>query len=108
MQIIETRNVLLQKLQNKRDEQEETSNTPIASSQEGKEVVTKIVNATQGLEIDDEEENTEQWLEEEDTDTGIPVNSQKTIAHEEDDVSFSDLEDLDLLSLPVSDLTIMY
>ncbi|KAK1550232.1 hypothetical protein Q3G72_015886 [Acer saccharum] len=92
--IIETRNVLLQKLQNKRDEQVETSNTPIASSQEGKEV-TKIVNATQGLEIDDEEENTEQWLEEEDTDTGIPVNSQKTIAHEEDDVSFSDLEDDD-------------
>ncbi|KAI9192217.1 hypothetical protein LWI28_019690 [Acer negundo] len=91
--IIETRDVLLQKLQNKRDEQVETSNTPIASSQEGKEVVTKIVNATQGLEIDDDEENTEQWLEEEDTDTGIPVNSQKTITHEEDDVSFSDLED---------------
>ncbi|KAK3213149.1 hypothetical protein Dsin_017855 [Dipteronia sinensis] len=91
--IIETRNVLLQKLQNKRDEQVETSNTPNASSQEGKEV-TEIVNATQSLEIDDVE-NTERWLEEEDTDTGIPVNSQKTIAHEEDDVSFSDLEDDD-------------
>ncbi|KAK2644912.1 hypothetical protein Ddye_020107 [Dipteronia dyeriana] len=93
--IIETRNVLLQKLQNKKDEQVETSNTPIASSQEGKEV-TKIVNATQGLESDAEKENTEQWLEEEDTDTVIPVNSQKTIAHEEDDVSFSDLEDDDI------------
>lgn len=105
--IIETRNLLLQKLQNKSDEQVETSNTPATSSLDGSKAcetqgenipsrvkeVTEIVNATQGLEIDDEE-NTGQWLEEEDTDSGIPVNTQKKIADEED-ISFSDLEDED-------------
>ncbi|KAL5786372.1 hypothetical protein ACOSQ2_008764 [Xanthoceras sorbifolium] len=96
--IIETRNVLMQKLQNKRNEQVETSNTPNTPCQ-GESIpsrvkeVTEIVNAMPALEIDDEE-NTEQWLEDEDTDTGIPVNTQKKIACV-DDVSFSDLEDDD-------------
>lgn len=104
LQIIGTRNVLLQKLQTKRNAQVGSSNT-IDASQKSSEVfetqeetigtrerdVTKIVNATKDLEIEDEE-NTEQWLEEDDTDTGISVSAQKEIRHEED-VSFSDLED---------------
>lgn len=40
------------------------------------------------------QENTDQWLEEEDTDTGISVGAVKQLDNE-DDVSFSDLEDDD-------------
>lgn len=102
--IIGTRNVLLQKLQTKRNAQVGSSNTLDASQKSSvvcetqeenigtrEKDVTKIVNATKDLEIEDEE-NTEQWLEEDGTDTGVSVSAQKEIRHEED-VSFSDLED---------------
>lgn len=96
--IVEARDVLLQKLQ--RNAQVDTSqegskvsetqgeNIP---SQENK-VSVGIINA--GGERMDDEENTEKWLEEEDTDTGTLVDPQKKLEHEED-VSFSDLEDDD-------------
>ncbi|KAH9653343.1 BSD domain-containing protein [Citrus sinensis] len=101
--IIATRNTLLQKLQTTRNVQ--VGNNTSDASQKSSEIggtqeenigsrekdVTKIVNATKDLEIEDEE-NTEQWLEEDDTDTGFSVSTRKEIHHEED-VSFSDLED---------------
>lgn len=101
--IIATRNMLLQKLQTTRNVQ--VGNNTSDASQKSSEIggtqeenigsrekdVTKIVNATKDLEIEDEE-NTEQWLEEDDTDTGFSVSTRKEIHHEED-VSFSDLED---------------
>lgn len=85
--IIETRNVLLQKLQDNRTAQANNSSTQASTEKE----VSEIVSATQGLEIDDEE-NTERWLDDTDIDSGISVNNQQKIEHEED-VSFSDLED---------------
>lgn len=108
MQIIETRNLLLLKLQNKSNEQGVTSNNPDASVSDGSKAsqtqgenspssdkeVTGIVNATKALEIDDDEEDTSQWLEEDDTDSGIPQNAQKNFTSE-GDISFSDLEDDD-------------
>lgn len=101
--IIATRNMLLQKLKTTRNVQ--VGNNTSDASQKSSEIgetqeekigsrekdVTKIVNATKDLEIEDEE-NTEQWLEEDDTDTGFSVSTRKEIHHEED-VSFSDLED---------------
>lgn len=101
--IIATRNMLLQKLQTMRNVR--VGNNTSDASQKSSEIgetqeenigsrekdVTKIVNATKDLEIEDEE-NTEQWLEEDDTDTGFSVSTRKEIHHEED-VSFSDLED---------------
>lgn len=87
MQIIETRNMLLQKLQDNRTAQANNSSTQASTEKE----VSEIVSATQGLEIDDEE-NTERWLDDTDIDSGISVNNQQKIEHEED-VSFSDLED---------------
>ncbi|KAK9213196.1 hypothetical protein WN943_002583 [Citrus x changshan-huyou] len=103
LHIIATRNMLLQKLQTTRNVQ--VGNNTSDASQKSSEIgetqeenigsrekdVTKIVNATKDLEIEDEE-NTEQWLEEDDTDTGFSVSTRKEIHHEED-VSFSDLED---------------
>lgn len=103
LQIIATRNMLLQKLQTMRNVR--VGNNTSDASQKSSEIggtqeenigsrekdVTKIVNATKDLEIEDEE-NTEQWLEEDDTDTGFSVSTRKEIHHEED-VSFSDLED---------------
>ena len=41
----------------------------------------------------DDEENTEKWLEEEDIDTVTSVRAQNKLEHDED-VSFSDLEDV--------------
>lgn len=101
--IIATRNMLLQKLKTTRNVQ--VGNNTSDASQKSSEIgetqeekigsrekdVTKIVNATKDLEIEDEE-NTEQWLEEDDTDTGFSVSTRKEIHHEQD-VSFSDLED---------------
>ncbi|KAJ8767804.1 hypothetical protein K2173_020744 [Erythroxylum novogranatense] len=105
-QIVETRNVLLQKLQTKRNEKvniaensstintskeiDKTSVMERENSSPNKEV-TEIVSATEGLEIGDED-NMEQWLEESDIDTGTSTDKQKKLEHE-DDVSFSDLED---------------
>lgn len=58
-----------------------------------RETLTEIVSATEGLDIDDEE-NTEHWLEDTDIDTRTSVDNQKKLEHEED-VSFSDLEEDD-------------
>lgn len=103
--IVETRNILLQKLQNKRNSMSETSENSFAveTSKESIKVsekqeenipsqekeVTEIVKATERLEIADEKENADQWLKETDTD-----GENKKVEHEED-VSFSDLEDDD-------------
>lgn len=74
------------------DEFKEVSQTQGENITSAEKEVSEIVNATEGLEIDDEE-NIEQWFEESDADTTISVNTQKKIQHEEDDVSFSDFED---------------
>ncbi|KAJ9163059.1 hypothetical protein P3X46_022774 [Hevea brasiliensis] len=108
-QIVETRSVLLQNLQNKRNVEVESSESSatIDTSQEGIKVsemqeenipsrekeVSSIVNATGRLEIDDDE-NAEHWLKEREIDTGTTLDRQKKPEHEED-VSFSDLEDDD-------------
>ncbi|KDP30244.1 hypothetical protein JCGZ_17026 [Jatropha curcas] len=115
-QIIETRSILLQKLQNKRNAKAEGSENSVTleSSQWGSKVterreenipsreneVTDIVNATEGLEIDDEE-NADQWLKETEIDTETTVYGQKKLEHDED-VSFSDLEDDNGLSTRLS------
>ncbi|XWS27053.1 hypothetical protein CRYUN_Cryun26dG0083500 [Craigia yunnanensis] len=103
-EVVETRDALLQKLQNNKNTQVENSN-PDASEESGKvtetkqenisseEKVSEIVNAAEGLEIA-REENAEQWLEEADISSGSSVSVKKNLEHEED-VSFSDLEDDD-------------
>ncbi|XP_031282821.1 uncharacterized protein LOC116141460 [Pistacia vera] len=85
--IIETRNILMQKLQDDKTAQVDNRSTSASAEKE----VTEILSATQGLEIN-VEENTERWLDGTDIDSGISLNSQQKIEHEED-VSFSDLED---------------
>ena len=103
LQVVETRDALLQKLQNNKNAQVENSN-PDASEESGKvtetkqeniseEKVSEIVNSAEGLEIT-REENAEQWLEEADISSGSSVSVKKNLEHEED-VSFSDLEDDD-------------
>ncbi|KAJ0091507.1 hypothetical protein Patl1_13899 [Pistacia atlantica] len=62
-----------------------------STSASAEKEVTEILSATQGLEIN-VEENTERWLDDTDIESGISLNSQQKIEHEED-VSFSDLED---------------
>ncbi|KAJ8753169.1 hypothetical protein K2173_017743 [Erythroxylum novogranatense] len=107
-QIVETRNLLLHKLQTKRNEEDkmaESSSIPNTSEEiseisdvheenisSNKKEATEIVNANEGLEIGDG--NSDHWLEESDIDTGTSSDKQRTLEHEED-VSFSDLEDDD-------------
>uniref|UniRef100_A0A2C9UKI1 BSD domain-containing protein n=1 Tax=Manihot esculenta TaxID=3983 RepID=A0A2C9UKI1_MANES len=107
--LVETRNVLLQQLQNKRKAAPEsfensathdTSQAGIKVSERQEENiqsrekgVTDIVNATGRLEIDNDE-NVDQWLKETEIDTCKTLDRQKKLEHEED-VSFSDLEDDD-------------
>uniref|UniRef100_A0A2P2Q604 BSD domain-containing protein n=1 Tax=Rhizophora mucronata TaxID=61149 RepID=A0A2P2Q604_RHIMU len=110
-QIVEMRNRLLQMLKNKRNEKVELSPNPdvLDTSQVGSKVgepqrdstsssgkeVAEIVNATEILEID-AEENTDQWLGETDIETGTSVDRERKLEEEEEeDVSFSDLEDDD-------------
>ncbi|XWS70742.1 hypothetical protein CRYUN_Cryun03dG0074700 [Craigia yunnanensis] len=102
--VVETRDALLQKLQNNKNAQIENSSLD-ASKESGEvselkrenvsseEKVSEIANAAEGLEIAGEE-NAEQWLEEADISSGSSVNVKKNLEHEED-VSFSDLEDDD-------------
>ncbi|XP_068331647.1 uncharacterized protein [Pyrus communis] len=105
--IVEARDVLLHKLQNKRNTQENAPEKSIlvspkrhiqdgktrgeeVSSQE-KEALTEIVNMAERLKTDDEE-GTEQWSEGASISSGTLVDGQRK--HEpEDDISFSDLED---------------
>lgn len=115
-EVREARNVLLQRLQKNSQVEDEDSRTidtsedgsedsgTIDTSKDGskagkpqgrnippedKEVSSDKLSA--GVEVDDEE-STEKWLEEKDSDTGSHVSSQKRLVHEED-ISFSDLED---------------
>ncbi|CAK7345374.1 unnamed protein product [Dovyalis caffra] len=95
-EIAETRNVLLQKLQNKRNVKVESSknsnNEREGENTTSREDVTGIVNATGGLKISDEE-NSKQFLKEK-INNSTSMDNQKKLKDEED-VSFSDLEDDD-------------
>lgn len=102
LQIIEARNVLLQKLQKNAQVENEDTKT-LGTSQDGskagkpegknipsdEEEVSTDNNISAAVEMDDEE-SSEKWLQEKDIDTG----AQKKVEHEED-ISFSDLEDDD-------------
>lgn len=98
LQIIETRNLLLQKLKNKgkiRVENADTSNTLDASLQKGETSsgegkVTRIVNSMNRLQFDDEE-NSGQWFEGSDVSTATLMGNRRKNESEED-ASFSDLE----------------
>ncbi|EEF30430.1 conserved hypothetical protein [Ricinus communis] len=107
-QIVETRNILLQKLQNKKNLKVENSDpASLHISQDSSKIteraednipsqgkeVTEIANATGRLEIDDEE-SADQWLKETEINTDTTLDGQKKLEHEED-VSFSDLENDD-------------
>ncbi|XWS17103.1 hypothetical protein CRYUN_Cryun33cG0039100 [Craigia yunnanensis] len=109
-EVVETRDALLQKLQNNKNAQVENSKTD-ASEESGKvtetkqeniseEKVSEIVNAAERLEIASEE-NAEQWLEEAEISSGSSVSVKKN-QEDEEDVSFSDLEDDNYLSNRVS------
>nr|XP_017178767.2 uncharacterized protein LOC103400072 isoform X1 [Malus domestica] len=105
--IVEARDALLHKLQNKTNTQEDAPEKSIlvspkrhiqdgktrgeeVSSQE-KEALTEIVNIAERLKTDDKE-GTEQWSEGASISSGTLVDGQRK--HEpEDDISFSDLED---------------
>ncbi|GMY35803.1 hypothetical protein FCV25MIE_31045 [Fagus crenata] len=101
--IIEARDVLLQKLQKNAQVENENSKTldrsqdgSKASEPQGENVPSDLRDDSTGIiraqvEMDDEE-NTEQWLEEEDIDTGTSVHAQNKLEHEDPGVSFSDLE----------------
>lgn len=105
MQVTATRDLLLQKLQKKKNEQVENKslNTPeesskvietqLAGTPPAETELSRITSATEHLEID-REENTERWLEEEDLKTSPSTDTLKRLKNEED-VSFSDLEDDD-------------
>ncbi|KAJ7956746.1 putative BSD domain-containing protein [Quillaja saponaria] len=109
LKIVEARDLLLQKLLNKRNEEVKNAGNPGTlgitqdkeASQRGRrtipsqetEIETEIVNATNGLGINDDGDNkdTEQSLEDTDTST-TSLTAQKKLEYDED-VSFSDLED---------------
>lgn len=108
MQIVEARDVLLLKLQNKRDAKVSSENSMVDSSEgsskvsrtlgedspsQEKEVLSESVSVAHEMDKG-EQESTEQLLEEEDADTGNSVGAVKRLENE-DDVSFSDLEDDD-------------
>ncbi|KAK6941700.1 hypothetical protein RJ641_027077 [Dillenia turbinata] len=106
-EIVEARDVLLQKSHNKKNMQvddyedlksqggmkvsdiEEEGISPIQE----KQVLAEAANAVEQLEID-KHENIAQWFEDEDSDTGASSNAQKGFGNEED-VSFSVPEDDD-------------
>ncbi|XP_039051353.1 uncharacterized protein LOC120192679 [Hibiscus syriacus] len=104
-EVVETRDALLQKLQNNKNAQTENSSLD-ASEESGKfggtvqenvsseERVCEIVNAAEGLEITSGEDSAAQWVEEADISSGSSVRVEHNLEHEED-VSFSDLEDDD-------------
>lgn len=106
--IVEARDVLLLKLQNKRDAKVSSENSMVDSSEgsskvsrtlgedspsQEKEVLSESVSVAHEMDKG-EQESTERLLEEEDADTGYSVGAVKRLENE-DDVSFSDLEDDD-------------
>ncbi|KAE8689038.1 ENTH/ANTH/VHS superfamily protein isoform 1 [Hibiscus syriacus] len=104
-EVVETRDALLQKLQNNKNAQ--TENSSLDASEEGgkfgetiqengssEERVSEIVNVAEGLEITSGEDSAVQWVEEADISSGSPVRVVHNLENEED-VSFSDLEDDD-------------
>ncbi|XP_061951963.1 uncharacterized protein LOC133674756 [Populus nigra] len=94
-QIVETRNLLLQKLQNKRNVKVESSKNSKSGTQgeitTSQEEITEIADATEGLKIN--EENSRQFSKEK-IDNSTSIDNQKKL-EDEQDVSFSDLEDDD-------------
>ncbi|CAJ1944638.1 unnamed protein product [Sphenostylis stenocarpa] len=103
--LVEARDVLLQKLGERKNLQAEESEKPgtVDSHQEVREdsekesisfeqnqVLTEVTNAVKGLEVDDTA-ITEKWLE--DTDVDASSFASCTKHQQEEDVSFSDLED---------------
>ncbi|KAK7832617.1 hypothetical protein CFP56_026238 [Quercus suber] len=109
LQILEARDVLLQKLQKNAQLENENSKTLDRSQDSSKVSKPQGENMQSDLKVDstdirraevamDDEGNTEKWLEEEDIETGTSVHAQNKVEHEEDheeDVTFSDLEDDD-------------
>ncbi|GAV88192.1 BSD domain-containing protein [Cephalotus follicularis] len=115
--LVETRELFLQKLQNKKNEHINTENSSIPqdcsqvnetreddaasgkNETQGENIssrdleATEIIIGNEGLYIDNREK-TDKWLEESDIDTGTSVDAQKELEHEVD-VSLSDLEDDD-------------
>ena len=93
-QIVETRNVLLEKLRNKKNVKLESSKNSISETQgentTSREEIAWIVNATEGLKINDEE-NSKQFLREQIANSTSMDNRKKLEG--EEDVSFSDLGD---------------
>ncbi|KAF8400603.1 hypothetical protein HHK36_013902 [Tetracentron sinense] len=109
--IVEARDTLLQKLQNRTNAQVKSSRADnlfvevsIKDSNiqeesgpvQEKEFLAETLNSAHQEKVD-ELENIEQWLEEEDVVTGTSADAQKQLGKEED-VSFSDLEDDDDVS----------
>ncbi|KAJ6699827.1 BSD DOMAIN-CONTAINING PROTEIN [Salix purpurea] len=94
-QIVETRNVLLEKLENKKNVKLENSNNSISETQgentTSREEVAWIVNAIESLRMNGEE-NSKQFLKDQ-IDSSTSMDSRKRLVGEE--VSFSDLEDDD-------------
>ena len=109
LQILEVRDVLLQKLQKNAQLENDNSKTLDRSQDSSKASKPQGENMQSDLKVDstdirtaevamDDKGDTEKWLEEEDIDTGTSVHAQNKVEHEEDheeDVSFSDLEDDD-------------
>lgn len=102
MQILEARNVLLQKIQNNRNAKVETSEKSSTSneSQEDSKVSetrgednTETTKADKGLDIL-YETSTKQWLDKANIDSGNSMHAQRKLESEEE-ISFSDLEDDD-------------
>ena len=92
LQIVETRNVLLEKLENKKNVKLENSNNSISETQgentTSREEVAWIVNAIESLRMNGEE-NSKQFLKDQ-IDISTSMDNRKRL---EGEVSFSDLED---------------
>ncbi|KAI3868749.1 hypothetical protein MKW98_008834 [Papaver atlanticum] len=104
-QIVEVKKVLLQNLQNKSDaalqgsisEVDDVEGSNMDSNNRGEfgtVLQKKVLAESTCQENVDEQENVDQWLEEEDVETGTSLASLKQLGNDED-VSFSDLEDDD-------------
>ncbi|WCJ29993.1 BSD domain-containing protein [Euphorbia peplus] len=91
-EIVETRSLLLQKLQNTRNMKVENSDASHDDISNDEKEVTEIVNHTGSLRINDGD-NADQWLKEAEVDPRTSLDGKKKKLEPEDDVSFSDLED---------------
>ncbi len=113
MQVVETRDLLLQKLRSNKNPQEEDGSSLNVSDELGgirerhgedmmakEEEIGAITNRSKRLEMESGEEN-EHWLEEADVPSETSPHIEGKTAGEVDvDVSFSDLEDEDNKDLP--------